>query len=120
MPDSTGGEELREIVEKTFPLVVSALLSQYQLPRDDATRLQQELFEWFDRLCRRPGTPSSVSTLRLQLISMTCKVGHIYWVGRLGAELPKNETLKRALALGPDIIAFELEERIKRPTAEGD
>lgn len=120
MPDVTGEDDLGRFIEKTFPVVVSALLSQYQLPCDDAGRLQQELFEWFDRLARRPGTPNSLSSLRFQLISMTCKIGHVYWMGQLGDKPPGDERLKRALALGPEIIALEIDQRIKRAGQENE
>jgi hypothetical protein len=44
---------------------------------------------------------------------MTCKVAHVYWVAKSESELPKNEMLRRTLALGPEIIASELEKEIE-------
>ncbi len=96
----------------TFEVIESALLTQYGVPREDAARLEQELFQWFDRLSRRPGSPDSVRALRPQLIAMSCRVGHIYWAGKLDSEQPGDERVKRTLALGPDVIAFEIERRI--------
>jgi hypothetical protein len=107
-------DEIRTVLEETLPLVESALLSHYRLPRDDASHLERELLEWFDRLRRRPGTPRSADLLKAQLISMTCKVGHVYWAGKLGPKDPQDESLKRTLALGPEIIAIEIEQGIHR------
>jgi len=41
---------------------------------------------------------------------MTCKVGHVFWSAHLGEE-PKDERVRRVLALGPEVIAIELEKR---------
>jgi len=109
---------VRSILSKTSRLIDSALVLDYGVPSDEALRLEQELFTWFDRLSRRPGAPESWQALRFHLISMTCKVGHIYWSGRIG-ELPSDERVKRSLALGPEIIAIEVERRIE-PADEED
>jgi len=101
---------IRSIVSKASRLIESTLLTDYGVPREEALRLEEELFIWFDRLSRRPGVPDSTKALRSHLISMTCKVGHVYWCGR--PEVPADERVKRALALGPEIIAIELEKRI--------
>jgi hypothetical protein len=102
---------VQRIISKASKLIESTLTSDYGVPKDEALRLEGELFTWFDRLSRRPGVPDSARTLRSHLISMTCKVGHIYWAGRIG-EKPTDERVKRALALGPEIIAIELEKSI--------
>jgi len=100
------------ILSGTSRLVESALTVDYGVPREEALRLEQELFVWFDRLSRRPGVPESQRGLRSHLISMTCKVGHVYWCGRIG-DVPTDERVKRSLALGPEIIAIELEKRVE-------
>jgi hypothetical protein len=102
---------VRSIISKASRLIESTLLTDYAVPREEALRLEQELFTWFDRLSRRPGVPDTSKVLRAHLISMTCKVGHVYWSGR--PEIPADERVKRALALGPEIIAIELEKRIE-------
>jgi hypothetical protein len=101
---------IRSIVSKASRLIESTLLTDYGVPREEALRLEEELFIWFDRLARRPGVPDSTKALRSHLISMTCKVGHVYWSGR-HENVPTDERVKRALALGPEIIAIELEKR---------
>jgi hypothetical protein len=107
---------VRSILSGTSQLIDSALVIDYGVPSDEAFRLEQELFTWFDRLSRRPGVPESWQALRFHLISMTCKIGHIYWAGRIG-EHPTDERVKRSLALGPEVIAIEMEKRLG--TAEG-
>ena len=102
-------EELRQLVQQAFGVVETTLQTQYHLPAEDASRLEKEVLEWFDRLSRRPGSPSSPALLRLQLVSMTCKIGHVYWVGKLGGNPPNDERVRRTLALGPEIVAIELE-----------
>jgi hypothetical protein len=103
-------EELREIVRQAFGVVETTLQMHYRVPSEDAGRIEREVLEWFDRLSRRPGSPSSPELLRLQLVSMTCKIGHVYWVGKLGGNQPDDEYVRRTLALGPEIVAIEIEQ----------
>jgi hypothetical protein len=112
MSGSSNEEKARLILANGSRLIETTLVSDYGVPREEAARLARELCEWFDRLARRPGSPNSLQALRYQLISMTCKVGHVYWMGKVD-ESPANETVKRTLALGPEVIAFELEKRIE-------
>lgn len=105
-------QAVRIILGKSSSLIHSMLVSDYGVPADEAARLTAEICEWFDRLARRPGSPASISGLRYQLISMTCKIGHVYWSGRVSGP-PTNETVRRTLALGPEIIAFELDKRFE-------
>ena len=104
--------QVRSIISKASRLIESTLLTDYGVPRDEAIQLQEELFTWFDRLSRRPGVPESSKALRSHLISMTCKVGHVYWSSRM-EEGPADDRVRRALALGPEIIAIELEKRLE-------
>jgi hypothetical protein len=116
MDKSTSRERtVQSIVSSASKLIEATLTLDYGVPPEEALRLEEELFTWFDRLSRRPGVPESQSGLRSHLISMTCKVGHVYWSGRAGEE-PRDERVKRALALGPEIIAVELERRADRPS----
>lgn len=105
-------QRVRVILANDAGFIEATLISDYGLPREEASRLTKELCEWFDRLARRPGTPTSQQSLRYQLIAMTCKVGHVYWTGKLD-QPPSNETVRRTLALGPEIIAFEVEQRLE-------
>jgi hypothetical protein len=41
-------------------------------------------------------------------------------MGQLGDKPPGDERLKRALALGPEIIALEIDQRIKRAGQENE
>ena len=102
---------VRSIISRASELIESTLTQDYGVPREEAGRLEEELFTWFDRLSRRPGVPESRKMLQSHLISMTCKVGHVYWSGRVG-ESPADERVRRALALGPEIIAIEVEKQL--------
>jgi|SRR5215813_5632091 len=108
---------VRSIISTASRLIESTLTHDYGVPQDEAVRLEEELFTWFDRLSRRPGVPESLRVLRSHLISMTCKVGHVYWSGRVG-ENPSDERVKRSLALGPEIIAIEIEKQLGDDPAE--
>jgi len=111
--DSSSSREsrVRSIISDASKLIESTLVVDYGVPQAEALQLEQELFTWFDRLSRRPGVPDTRRGLCSHLLSMTCKVGHVYWSGRPGEE-PRDERVRRALALGPEIIAIELERRI--------
>jgi hypothetical protein len=103
-------EEIRWIYAQLAPQIDNALVARYRLPRSEAERVGQELYEWFHRLCRRPGMSSSPKLLRPQLLSMACRVGHVYWSGQGGLDnRDLDDTVRRSLALGPEIIAIEIE-----------
>jgi len=105
-------EEIRSVFAQVAPQIDIVLISRYTLPRQEAQRIEQELFAWFHRLCRRSGAPISAHLLRPQLISMACKVGHIYWSGRGQAGEGLDDAVRRSLALGPELVAIEIEKGI--------
>lgn len=117
--DRIRAQTVRSILANTAGVVESTLVSYYALPVEEAQKLEEELFLWFERLSRRPGVPETFQGLRNHLISMTCKVAHVYWVGRSDSGLPENEMLRRTLALGPDVIAIELERQIEDQDDKG-
>jgi hypothetical protein len=100
------------LFRESLNVIDSTLMNLYGVPREDAKRLEEELLNWFDRFARRPGTSESIKNLRPHLISMACKIGHIYWFGKPANEQPQDENAKRSLALGPEIIAIEIEGRL--------
>jgi len=105
----------------SLEVIHSTLVNLYGVPSDDAFRLEEELLAWFDRFARRPGTVETLPGLRPHLISMACKIGHVYWSGKGDSEQPKDESARRSLALGPEIIAIEIESRLGiRPEGKGD
>lgn len=94
-------------------MIDSTLTSHYNVPKEDAAQIEQELFKWFDRFSRRPGSPQSAKALRPHLLLMACQAGHVYWSGRLGDKPAEDERLNRNLILGPQEIAIELERRLE-------
>jgi hypothetical protein len=104
-------EEIDRVFTRSLPLLESALTQEYRLTPREAAEIQQSLLEWFRGFARRPGSPNSVEALRRHLLSMTCQAGHVYCSGRLGASSANDERLQRALTLGPQQIAIEIEEQ---------
>jgi hypothetical protein len=110
-------EEIDRIFGRTFSLIETALVSQYRLPVEEAKEVEQSLYEWFHGFARRPGSPRSGEGLRPHLLLMACQAGHVYWCGKMNEESPNDDSVKRALTLGPQQIAVELETVAK--TGEG-
>jgi len=110
---SNRDKEIRAVFNLALPFIDSALLSQYRLPKEDASEVEQGLCEWFNRFSRRSGSPESAESLRGHLLLMTCHAGHVYWTGKLGSAPPEDERLNRTLTLGPRVIAIELEKRME-------
>ena len=111
-------EKVAVLFKVTEQVIDSTLTSVYGIPSDDAAQLELELFAWFDRFARRPGTPDSLISLRPHLLSMACKIAHVYWSGRADASLVGDERVRRSLALGPEVVASEIEERLQRGSSE--
>src|SRR5215471_10050517 len=112
-------EEIDRVFSKTLPLLESALIQEYQLSPQEAADVEQSLLEWFRAVARRPGSPSSYESLRRHLLSMTCQAGHVFSSGRVGRSPLGHERLQRALTLGPQQIAIEVEESALVKPADG-
>jgi hypothetical protein len=98
-----------QIFCRTLPLIHSALLHHYGLPRTEAKEMEGCLHDWFVAFVRRPGTPESLDLLRPHLLSMACNAGHVYWSAKPAEEAPSDGNVRRSLSLGPQRIAVELE-----------
>jgi hypothetical protein len=107
---TTRQEEIDRVFARSLPLLESALTQEYRLTPREAAEIQQSLLEWFRGFARRPGSPESADALRRHLLSMTCQAGHVYCSGKVAAS-PNDERLQRALTLGPQQIAMEIEEQ---------
>jgi hypothetical protein len=117
--NSSGTGEETPLVRSAREIIRVALSTVYRVPPDDAARLEGELLVWFDRLRRRPGAPTTVAALRMQLVSMACRVAHIYWTGQGGESPPADQRVERTLTLGPEVVATELEARLAKKGSEG-
>jgi hypothetical protein len=102
-------KEAKQIFSRALPLIHSALLHQYGLPRTEAREIEECLRQWFQAFVRRPGSPQTADLLKPHLLAMACHAGHIYWSGRPSEETPKDGSVRRSLSLGPQRIAIELE-----------
>lgn len=106
-------EEIDRVFGRALPLIETALVSQYGLPSEEAKDVEQSLYEWFHGFARRPGSPRSGEGLRPHLLLMACQAGHVFWCGRMAEESSGDDSVKRALTLGPQQIAVELETAAK-------
>jgi hypothetical protein len=111
--ESLRDEEISAVFTRAYGVIDSTLVSHYRVPKEDAARLEQELFKWFHRFSRRPGSPHSIKALRPHLLLMACQAGHVYWIGRLDGGVTADEHIHRTLTLGPQEIAIELEKHIE-------
>ena len=100
-------EEIDRVFGRALSLIETALVSQYGLPAEEAKEVEQSLYEWFHGFARRPGSPRSSQGLQPHLLLMACQAGHVYWCGKMAEESPNNDSVKRALTLGPQQIAIE-------------
>ncbi|MGH9363778.1 MAG: hypothetical protein ACRD1B_00735 [Thermoanaerobaculia bacterium] len=106
-------EEIARVFERVLETVDSALTSLYGVPREDATKIEQGLLDWFRRYARRPGSARPASSLRADLIMMACRAGHVYSVAQFD-QTPSTDGRERSLALGPEVIAKELLETLNK------
>ena len=117
----SGNRQAAAVFGRILPLIDRALVSNYRLPPKEATQVEQKLYEWFERFCRRPGSTRSPESLRSELLLMACRAGHVYSLSKIEDLLATDERLKRSLSLGPEVIAIEIEnglEKSKKPSPE--
>jgi hypothetical protein len=118
--ESPGDREQTPLNRSAREIIRMALITLYRVPPADAARLESELLVWFDRLRRRPGAPMTIAVLRAQLVAMACRVAHIYWTGQVGQSVATDQRVARTLALGPEVVAAELESRLDKKGPEGN
>jgi hypothetical protein len=108
-------EEIALVFARVLETIDVALTSLYAVPREDATKIEQGLLDWFRRYARRPGSARPASSLRADLVMMACRAGHVYSVAQFDEQTPVRHVRERSLALGPEVIAKELLENLERP-----
>lgn len=101
-------EEIALVFARALATIDTALTSLYGVPREDATKIEQGLLDWFRRYARRPGSSRPATSLRVDVITMACRAGHVYSVAQFDQQIQAPEVRERSLALGPDVIAKEL------------
>jgi hypothetical protein len=110
-------EEIALVFARVLEMIDTALLSFYGVPREDATKIEQGLLDWFRRYARRPGSARPVGSLRTDVLMMACRAGHVYAAAQFD-QSPARDVRERSLALGPEIIAKELLETLKKSDRE--
>jgi hypothetical protein len=107
-------EEIALVFARVLETIDTALTSLYGVPREDATKIEQGLLDWFRRYARRPGSSRPANSLRTDLMMMACRAGHVYSVAQIDQHLPQSDVRERSLALGPEVIANELLEGLEK------
>jgi hypothetical protein len=107
-------KEAASVFGQILPLIERALVTNYRLPPKEANEVEQRLYDWFQRFCRRPGSRRPES-LRSELLLMACRAGHVYSISRLEDLLAEDARLTRSLTLGPEVIAIEIERGLEKP-----
>lgn len=106
---SRSDEEIDRVFGKALGLIDSTLVVEYGIARADASELEQKLHDWFHLFSRRSGSGGPVAKLRFYLFLMACQAAHTYSAGKFW----EDERVKRALELGPQEIAIELEKKLE-------
>jgi hypothetical protein len=111
-------EEIALVFARVLETIDTALTSLYGVSREDATKIEQGLLDWFRRYARRPGSARPASSLRSDLIMMACRAGHVYSVAQFDGQVSAPEVRERSLALGPEVIAREILEGLEKRDTE--
>jgi hypothetical protein len=113
-------EEIALVFARVLETIDSALTNLYGVPRDDATKIEQGLLDWFRRYARRPGSARPAGSLRTDLIMMACRAGHVYSAAQVDNRASVPDVRERSLALGPEVIAKELLDSLERRDEDRD
>lgn len=113
-------EEIALVFARALETIDSALISLYLVPREDATKIEQGLLDWFRRYARRPGSARPAGSLSSDLIMMACRAGHVYSFAQFDQQASSPEVRERSLALGPEVIANELLEALGKRDKDGE
>jgi hypothetical protein len=111
-------EEIALVFARSLETIDTALASLYGVSREDATKIEQGLLDWFRRYARRPGSARPVNLLRTDLVVMACRAGHVYSAAQTDQLVSTPDVRERSLALGPEVIAKELLDGLQRHDSE--
>jgi hypothetical protein len=101
-------EEIALVFARVLETIDTALTSLYGVAREDATKIEQGLLDWFRRYARRPGSARPAKSLRGDLVTMACRAGHVYSSAQFDQPSSNRDVLERSISLGPEVIAREL------------
>lgn len=107
-------EEIALVFARALETIDATLMNLYGVPREDATKIEQGLLDWFRRYARRPGSARPASSLRGDLVMMACRAGHVYSCAQFDQSRTVPDVHERTLALGPEVIAREVLEGLER------
>jgi hypothetical protein len=112
-------EEIALVFARALETIDLALTSLYGVAREDATKIEQGLLDWFRRYARRPGSARPATSLRSDLVMMACRAGHVYSAARFDETSATPEVRERSITLGPEVIAKELLDGLDNRDHEG-
>jgi hypothetical protein len=113
-------EEIALVFARVLETIDTALTSLYSVSREDATKIEQGLLDWFRRYARRPGSARPANSLRTDLMMMACRAGHVYSIAKFDQSSAGTEARERSLTLGPEVIAKELLESLEKRDQDGN
>ncbi len=106
-------EEISTVFRESAGLIHATLTTQYQMEESEARDLERDLAVWFERFCRRPGSPPA-RDCRHSLIVMTCLFARGHQRHRIEADLLEpNERLDRVLRREPVEVARDVSRGLK-------
>ncbi len=105
---------MESVFGRTLDVIHSALVSYYRLSEEEARGAEEDLFTWFQRLCRRGGAGQMpVKLLRISLLSAACQYGRSFQLWKLGGEQSGDTDLNAILSREPDDVASDLDRRFE-------
>jgi len=101
------------VFRESLGLIHTSLVEHYRLADPEARRLEKDLFVWFERFCRRPGSPPA-RECRHSLLVMACLFarGQQKFLVETG-DRPFDEKLDRVLRRDPAEVAREVSRPLK-------
>ena len=106
-------DEATSVFVQALPLIETTLRRDFRLPREHARAIEEDIGLWFSRFALRPGS-GKAGVLRMQLFCAMYEAGRRYWQWRLGGAPVVDHQVRRALAREPEVMAKELEEKLRR------
>ena len=104
-PENRLEREVHEVFSETLGLVHIALVAHYGLHDSEATELEKDLFLWFLRFCKRPGSQSPRRSTPFLLVAC-CQFAREYQKYVIGTGVREtDQRLKELLEREPADVA---------------
>jgi len=105
--------EIRTVFQETLQLIHIALVAHYGLQESEAVELEQDLYLWFVRFCRRPGNESPRQARSFLLVAC-CQFAREYQRYVIGSGVrSSDEKLNRLLDREPADVAKDFSKSLE-------